>query len=75
VKIRFNVKGYIDRRTTELLEAGRVAEQERLDQAIEQEFLRRVRNNWKERARLLGVPRAWLSPEADKPALLQRQAD
>jgi hypothetical protein len=77
VKITFNVKGFFDRRTTPLLEAARVVEQQRADQAVEQEYRRRVRNNWKERARVQGIPRTWLSPAApsSESAMLQRQAN
>lgn len=76
VKVRLSVKGYVDRRTAPLLEAGRAVEQLRADQAIEREYRARVRNNWKERARVLGIPRAWLSPQqADGVAMLKHQAD
>lgn len=72
--VKFNVVGYIDRRGPRELEAARVIEQRRADLAIENEYRRRVLGNWKERARLLGVPRAWLSP-SEKPAMLQHQAE
>jgi hypothetical protein len=76
VKITFNVKGFFDRRTTPLLEAARIVEQQRADQAIEREFRRRVRNNWKERARVQGIPRTWLSPvQNSELAMLKRQAN
>ncbi len=70
-----NIMGYSERRTPALLEAGRFVEQERLDKLLEREYRRRVALNWKERARVLNVPRAWLSPENAKPGMLSRQAN
>lgn len=75
MKIRFNVVGYFDRRGPQELEACRAIEQERADQNIEKIWRERVRNNWKERARVLGVPRAWLSPTPAANALTVRQAE
>lgn len=76
MKIRFNVVGFTERRTSALLECGRLIEQAQLDQAIEERYRQAVRRNWKERARVLGVPRAWLSPErTETPGMLRRQAD
>lgn len=72
---RMHCAGYVDRRTPALAEAGRVIEQERADRSIEEIWRARVRLNWKERARVLQVPRAWLSPTNPKPAMLSRQAD
>jgi hypothetical protein len=75
IRIRFSCTGYFDRRTKEQLEAGRMIEQERADQLLEKRWKAAVNANWKERARLLNVPRAWLSPQAHAPGLLLRQAD
>lgn len=74
--MKTNIRGYVDRRTPALLEAGRIVEQARLDQAVEARYREAVRRNWKERARVLGMPRAWLSPRsADGIAILKRQAN
>lgn len=82
MKIRSNIKGYIDRRGPRELEAARVIEQERADLETERRYRQAVANNWKERARLLGVPRAWLSPRrgsaplhAAAPVVTSRQAE
>jgi len=75
VKIKFNIRGYFDRRTAALQEAGRIVEQERTDRLLEAEYRRRVAQNWKERARLLNVPRSWLSPTNPTSGILVRQAD
>lgn len=75
MKIRFNCVGFFERRTKTMLELGRVIEQERVDQVIERQWRAKVKANWKERARVLKVPRAWLSPKQPKPGLLAHQAD
>lgn len=75
MRIRFNVVGYFDRRNRSQLAAGAAIEQERTDQNIEKIWRERVRNNWKEKARVMGVPRAWLSPTPATNALTARQAN
>jgi hypothetical protein len=52
--IRFNVRGFVDRRTKALLGAAAALEQKRADQALEQEFKKRVERN--EAARVTGWP-------------------
>lgn len=46
MKVNFNIAGItVDRRTKAQLESARAIEQERLDQALEREWRRRVRAN------------------------------
>lgn len=44
-RISFNVKGYVDRRTPELLGAERAMEQAKADEALERLWRDRVRTN------------------------------
>lgn len=55
MSIRFNIKGYVDRRGPVQLEAARAMAQEQADSALEEHWRRRVADNAKEIRRLTGM--------------------
>lgn len=64
--IRFNIKGFIDRRGPRELEAFRALEQARLDKQLLLDFEDRVRRN---------EARRYFAAMPERPGLLRHQAD
>lgn len=73
MKVRFNVIGYVDRRSASLRQAAQAMEQSRADATIEQIWRERVARNLKEQRRLRRGET--FAPIAEIPAMLRHQAD
>jgi hypothetical protein len=71
MRIRTNIKGYIDRRGPRELAAAAALEQARADKALQERFEEGVRR--REARRLLGLPSA-LDQQMTVPGMLRRQA-